>query len=126
MLAAVAQRERNLLVERTQTGLARAKTKGRTLGRPGKKNQEQCAAMTCGKQSSSGACARKGCFDGRQLDQDARRAGRRPGRDRNCRHAQRGRVRDYDCKVKNSVCISEVFPVEVFRVEGFLPTRKTE
>lgn len=34
MLAAVAEMERDLLVERTQSGLARAKAQGKTLGRP--------------------------------------------------------------------------------------------
>jgi DNA invertase Pin-like site-specific DNA recombinase len=34
MLAAVAEMERDLLVERTQSGLARAKVEGKTLGRP--------------------------------------------------------------------------------------------
>lgn len=34
MLAAVARLERDLLVERTQAGLARAKLEGKTLGRP--------------------------------------------------------------------------------------------
>lgn len=34
MLAAVAEMERDLLVERTQSGLARAKAEGKTLGRP--------------------------------------------------------------------------------------------
>ena len=34
MLAAVAEMERDLLVERTQAGLARAKAEGKTLGRP--------------------------------------------------------------------------------------------
>jgi putative DNA-invertase from lambdoid prophage Rac len=36
MLAAVAEMERDLLIERTQAGLARAKAQGRTLGRPAK------------------------------------------------------------------------------------------
>jgi len=45
MLAAVAEMERDLLVERTQAGLARARAEGRTLGRPRKTNQEQRAAM---------------------------------------------------------------------------------
>jgi len=36
MLAAVAEMERDLLVERTQSGLARAKSKGKVLGRPSK------------------------------------------------------------------------------------------
>ena len=34
VIAAVAEFERDLLVERTQSGLARAKTEGKTLGRP--------------------------------------------------------------------------------------------
>src|SRR5476649_621329 len=36
MLAAVAEMERDLLVERTQSGLARAKSMGKVLGRPSK------------------------------------------------------------------------------------------
>lgn len=41
MLAAVAEMERDLLVERTQAGLARAKSEGKTLGRPLKTSAEQ-------------------------------------------------------------------------------------
>lgn len=41
MLAAVAEMERDLLVERTQAGLARAKAEGKTLGRPSKTTAEQ-------------------------------------------------------------------------------------
>ncbi|HJV26719.1 MAG TPA: recombinase family protein [Aromatoleum sp.] len=41
MLAAVAEMERDLLVERTQAGLARARAEGRTLGRPTKTTPEQ-------------------------------------------------------------------------------------
>ncbi|MYM69242.1 recombinase family protein [Pseudoduganella sp. FT55W] len=41
MLAAVAEMERDLLVERTQAGLARAKSEGKTLGRPAKTTAEQ-------------------------------------------------------------------------------------
>jgi DNA invertase Pin-like site-specific DNA recombinase len=41
MLAAVAEMERDLLVERTQAGLARAKNEGKTLGRPSKTTTEQ-------------------------------------------------------------------------------------
>lgn len=41
MLAAVAEMERDLLVERTQSGLARAKAEGKTLGRPSKTNEAQ-------------------------------------------------------------------------------------
>lgn len=43
MLAAVAEMERDLLVERTQSGLARAKAEGKTLGRPSKTTPEQRA-----------------------------------------------------------------------------------
>ena len=41
MLAAVAEMERDLLIERTQSGLARAKAEGKTLGRPSKTTQAQ-------------------------------------------------------------------------------------
>jgi len=46
MLAAVAEMERDLLVERTQSGLARAKAEGKTLGRPTSTTDEERAAMT--------------------------------------------------------------------------------
>ena len=41
MLTAVAEMERDLLVERTQAGLQRAKAEGKTLGRPSKTTPEQ-------------------------------------------------------------------------------------
>jgi DNA invertase Pin-like site-specific DNA recombinase len=41
MLSAVAEMERDLLVERTQAGLARAKKEGKTLGRPTKTSEAQ-------------------------------------------------------------------------------------
>jgi DNA invertase Pin-like site-specific DNA recombinase len=41
MLAAVAEMERDLLIERTQSGLARAKSEGKTLGRPPKTTAAQ-------------------------------------------------------------------------------------
>ena len=41
MLSAVAEMERDLLVERTQSGLARAKAEGKSLGRPSKTTPEQ-------------------------------------------------------------------------------------
>jgi putative DNA-invertase from lambdoid prophage Rac len=41
MLAAVAEMERDLLVERTQSGLARAKAEGKTLGRSSKTTAAQ-------------------------------------------------------------------------------------
>lgn len=48
MLAAVAEMERDLIVERTQAGLARAKAEGKTLGRPSKTTPEQRKAMMQG------------------------------------------------------------------------------
>ncbi|MFZ6750087.1 recombinase family protein [Undibacterium sp. Ren11W] len=45
MLAAVAEMERDLLVERTQSGLARAKSEGKILGRPTKTTSEQRAEI---------------------------------------------------------------------------------
>jgi DNA invertase Pin-like site-specific DNA recombinase len=41
MLAAIAEMETNLLIERTQAGLARAKSEGKTLGRRPKTTPEQ-------------------------------------------------------------------------------------
>lgn len=46
MLAAVAEMERDLIVERTNAGLARAKAEGKTLGRPSKTTHEQREAMS--------------------------------------------------------------------------------
>lgn len=45
MLAAIAEMERDLLVERMQAGLARAKSEGKTLGRPSKTTIEQRAEI---------------------------------------------------------------------------------
>jgi putative DNA-invertase from lambdoid prophage Rac len=45
MLAAVADFERALIVERTQAGLARAKAEGKTLGRPAKTTEVERAAI---------------------------------------------------------------------------------
>ncbi|RQT20061.1 recombinase family protein [Burkholderia contaminans] len=41
MLASVAEMERDLLIERTQAGLARARAEGKKLGRPSKTTPEQ-------------------------------------------------------------------------------------
>jgi DNA invertase Pin-like site-specific DNA recombinase len=41
MLAAVAEMERDLLIERTRSGLARAKSEGKILGRPAKTTAKQ-------------------------------------------------------------------------------------
>jgi putative DNA-invertase from lambdoid prophage Rac len=45
LLAAVAQFERDLLIERTQAGLSRAKSEGKTLGRPAKSSAEQVQSL---------------------------------------------------------------------------------
>lgn len=45
MLAAVAEMERDLLIERTQSGLERAKSEGKILGRPSKTNSTQRAEI---------------------------------------------------------------------------------
>lgn len=45
VIAAVAEFERDLLVERTQAGLSRAKAEGKTLGRPSALTVEQHAAI---------------------------------------------------------------------------------
>ena len=54
MLAAVAEMERDLLVERTQSGLMRAKAEGKTLGRPVSTTAEQRAAIVNRHQSGAG------------------------------------------------------------------------
>jgi len=46
MLAAVGEMERDLLVERTQAGLARAKNEGKVLGRPARTTPKQRAEIT--------------------------------------------------------------------------------
>jgi putative DNA-invertase from lambdoid prophage Rac len=48
MLAAVAEMERDLIVERTQAGLARAKAEGKVLGRPPKTTPAQRQAIVQG------------------------------------------------------------------------------
>jgi putative DNA-invertase from lambdoid prophage Rac len=45
MLAAIAELERDLLIERTAAGLARAKSQGKTLGRPPKTTAAQRKSM---------------------------------------------------------------------------------
>lgn len=45
VIAAVAEFERDLLVERTQAGLSRAKAQGKQLGRPGSLNAQQRAEV---------------------------------------------------------------------------------
>jgi hypothetical protein len=53
--------ERDLLVERTQAGLQRARAEGRTLGRPRKTNQEQRAAMIEGTSAATRSAPWRGC-----------------------------------------------------------------
>lgn len=45
VLSAVAEFERDLLIERTQSGLARAKADGKTLGRPAKLDEDEQVAI---------------------------------------------------------------------------------
>jgi DNA invertase Pin-like site-specific DNA recombinase len=45
MLAAVAEMERDLLVERTQSGLSRARAQGKVLGRPAKTSDDERQAI---------------------------------------------------------------------------------
>ncbi len=61
VIAAVAEFERDLLVERTQAGLARAKSQGKKLGRPSSLTAEQQAAVQSRRRSgaSLGALARE-------------------------------------------------------------------
>jgi len=51
VIAAVAEFERDLLVERTQSGLARAKAEGKTLGRPTALTDEQQQAILQARQA---------------------------------------------------------------------------
>jgi putative DNA-invertase from lambdoid prophage Rac len=53
MLVAVAEMERDLLVERTQAGLARAKAAGKTLGRPAKTTDSQRAEIVAMRKSGA-------------------------------------------------------------------------
>ena len=46
MLAAIADFERDLIIERTQAGLARAKAEGKRLGRPTKTTEKERQAIT--------------------------------------------------------------------------------
>ena len=53
MLAAVAEMERDLLEERTQSGLAKAKAAGKVLGRPFKTNESQRAEIVAKRQGGA-------------------------------------------------------------------------
>ena len=57
MLSAVAEMERDLLVERTQAGLARAKAEGKILGRPSKTNDIQRSEIISKLQSGESVSA---------------------------------------------------------------------
>jgi len=61
VLNAVAQFERDLLIERTQSGLKRAKSEGKTLGRPSTLSEEQKQGVRddLAKEISFSAIARK-------------------------------------------------------------------
>ncbi len=57
MLAAVAEMERDLLIERTQAGLTRAKAEGRKLGRPSKIAPEARGVIVAKKNSGTSVSA---------------------------------------------------------------------
>ena len=57
MLAAVAEMERDLLVERTQSGLARAKAAGKVLGRPFKTTESQRTEIVAKRQGGASISA---------------------------------------------------------------------
>lgn len=57
MLAAVAEMERDLLIERTQAGLARARAEGKRLGRPSKTTPEQRREIHIGLQQGTSVSA---------------------------------------------------------------------
>lgn len=57
MLGAIAEMERDLLVERTQSGLARAKAEGKTLGRPTKTTDGQRAEIVSMRKSGASISA---------------------------------------------------------------------
>lgn len=61
VLNAVAQFERDLLIERTQSGLKRAKSEGKILGRPSTLNEQQKQGVRAdlAKEMSVSAVARK-------------------------------------------------------------------
>jgi putative DNA-invertase from lambdoid prophage Rac len=63
VLNAVAQFERDLLIERTNSGLARAKAAGATLGRPSALDVEQQAAVRAGLQAGASISALAKQFD---------------------------------------------------------------
>jgi putative DNA-invertase from lambdoid prophage Rac len=63
MLAAVAEMERDLLVERTQSGLARAKAEGKTLGRPTSTTPDQRTVMLKRHQSGESISALAKAFE---------------------------------------------------------------
>jgi putative DNA-invertase from lambdoid prophage Rac len=63
MLAAVAEMERDLLVERTQAGLARAKSEGKTLGRPSKTTAAQRSEIVAQYQTGESVSALARAFD---------------------------------------------------------------
>jgi putative DNA-invertase from lambdoid prophage Rac len=63
MLAAVAEMERDLIVERTQAGLARAKADGKTLGRPSKTTPAQRQAIVEGYMAKQSVSALARLYD---------------------------------------------------------------
>lgn len=62
VIAAVAEFERDLLIERTQAGLARAKAHGKKLGRPSSLTVEQQEAVRLGRKQGRTWCIGKGVW----------------------------------------------------------------
>jgi len=63
MLAAVAEMERDLLIERTQSGLSRAKREGKILGRPTKTSGKQRDEIKSMRQNGSSVSALSRIYD---------------------------------------------------------------
>jgi putative DNA-invertase from lambdoid prophage Rac len=75
VIAAVAEFERDLLIERTQSGLARAKSQGKKLGRPLQLNAAQHAAIAAKRRggASLGALAKEYGVDRSAIQRAANR-----------------------------------------------------
>lgn len=63
VLAAVAEFERDLLIERTQAGLARAKAEGKPIGRPSSLTSQQVAAVRARLTAGESVAALARAFD---------------------------------------------------------------
>ena len=68
MIAAVAEFERDLLVERTQAGLARAKGEGKILGRPARLSEKQRKELARRLQAGETVSGLAREFDGKRCE----------------------------------------------------------